>query len=45
MWRPDIRIETATYPAGGVAPSTHALTPHNYIRKSRGPATPRISVV
>ncbi len=35
MWLPDIKFETATYPAGGVAPSTYALALHNYIRKVR----------
>jgi hypothetical protein len=35
MWQPDIRIETATYPAGGVAPSAYALTRHTHIRKVR----------
>jgi hypothetical protein len=34
MWQPDIKFET-TYPAGGVAPSTHALALHNYIQKAR----------
>jgi hypothetical protein len=35
MWQPDIKIETASYPTGGVAPSTYALALHNYIRKAR----------
>jgi hypothetical protein len=35
MWQPDIKFETVTYPAGGVAPSTHALALHNYIQKAR----------
>ena len=33
MWQPDIKFETATYPAGGVAPSSHALARHTYIQK------------
>ena len=39
MWRTDIKVETATYPAGGVAPSTYALALYNYIQKVR--ARPR----
>ena len=35
MRQPDIKFETATYPAGGVAPSTYALALHNYIQKVR----------
>jgi hypothetical protein len=35
MWRPDIKFETATYPASGVAPSTYALALYNYIQKVR----------
>ena len=35
MWPTDIKFETATYPAGGVAPSTYALALHNYIQKAR----------
>ncbi len=39
MWPTDIKFETATYPAGGVAPSTHVLALYNYIQKVR--ARPR----
>jgi len=39
MWQPDIKFETATYPAGGVAPSTITLALFNYIQKVR--ARPR----
>ncbi len=35
MWQPEIKYETASYPAGGVAPSTYALALHDYIRKAR----------
>ena len=35
MWQPDIKFETATYPAGGVAPSSYALALYNYIQKAR----------
>ena len=35
MWQPDIKFETATYPAGGVAPSTYALKLFTYIRNAR----------
>ncbi len=35
MWQADIKFETPTYPAGGVAPSTYALALHNYIQKAR----------
>ena len=35
MWQPDIKFETTSYPAGGVAPSTYALALYNYIRKAR----------
>ena len=35
MWLPDIKFETATYPAGGVAPSTYVLALHNYIQKAK----------
>ena len=35
MWQPDIKFETATYPAGGVAPSTFTLALFNYIQKVR----------
>jgi hypothetical protein len=35
MWQPDIKFETVSYPAGGVAPSTYALALHNYIQKAR----------
>ena len=35
MWQPDIKFEKATYPAGGVAPSTYDLALHNYIQKAR----------
>jgi hypothetical protein len=35
MWQPDIKIETAIYPAGGVAPSTYTLALFNYIQKAR----------
>ena len=36
MRQPDIKFETATYPAGGVAPSTYAL--YNYIGAIRAAA-------
>ncbi len=39
MWQPDIKFETAAFPAGGVAPSTYALALYNYIQKIR--ARPR----
>ena len=32
MWRPDINFETATYPAGGVAPLRYAMALYNYIQ-------------
>jgi hypothetical protein len=35
MWPTDIKFETPTYPAGGVAPSTYALALYNYIQKVR----------
>jgi hypothetical protein len=35
MWQPDIKVETANYPAGGVAPSTYTLALHNYIQKAK----------
>ena len=35
MWQPDIKVETATYPAGGIAPSTYALKLFTYIRKAQ----------
>jgi hypothetical protein len=35
MWQPDIKLETGTYPAGGVAASTYALTLHNYMQKTK----------
>ncbi len=35
MRPPDINFDTAAYPAGGVAPSTFALAPHDYIQKVR----------
>ena len=38
MWQPDIRFDTGTYPARGVAPSTCALAPHNHIQKASYPA-------
>ncbi len=38
MWQPDIKFETATYPAGGVAPSAHVLALHNYIGAIRAAA-------
>lgn len=34
MWQPDTKLETAAYPAGGVAPSTYALRLFTYIRKA-----------
>jgi len=34
-WQPDIKFETATFPAGGVAPSTYALARHYYIQRAR----------
>ena len=37
--QPDIKFETAPYPADGVAPSTFVLAPYNYIQKIR--ARPR----
>jgi hypothetical protein len=38
MWQPDIKFGTGSYPAGGVAPSTCALAPHNHIQKANYPA-------
>ena len=35
MWPTDIEFETATYPAGGVAPSSYALALYSYIQKAR----------
>jgi hypothetical protein len=35
MWQPDIKFETATHPAGGVAASSFALALHNYIQKAK----------
>ncbi len=34
MWQPDIKFETVSDPAGGVAPSSYALALHNYIQKA-----------
>jgi hypothetical protein len=39
MWRPDIKFETATYPASGVAPLRYAMALYNYIQNVR--ARPR----
>ena len=33
MWQPDIKSETASYPPGGVAPSSYALLLHTYLEK------------
>jgi len=38
MWQPDIKIETMTYPAGGVAPSTYALALHSHTYPAGGVA-------
>ena len=33
MWQPEIQLKPASYPAGGVAPSSYALALYNYIQK------------
>jgi hypothetical protein len=35
MWQPDIKFETVSHPAGGVAPSTYALALYTYIQKAK----------
>lgn len=35
MWHQETKFETASYPIGGVAPSTHVLALHTYIQKIR----------
>jgi hypothetical protein len=35
MWQPDIKFETETYPAGGVAPGTFALARFNCIQHAK----------
>jgi hypothetical protein len=38
MWQPDMKFGTGSYAAGGVAPSTCALAPHDHVQRAGYPA-------
>ena len=35
MWQSNNKLESYSYPAGGIAPSTYALKRHSYLEKAK----------